>query len=191
MSHSFTARPALGKLTAFAIIMLIFVATGLTSCSSRGKRTAQQPPAVFEPIQGSSPAPGQARSDPNSGKSAPIADRLITLAGSCSQTEEDGFREQASIAIEKNEVKSLNWQLWVGKRGSCQFDLKDFTQTQKSPHIELRAKNGSGCRLLVWQTPDRVTLAHNSCQKSCSPGVYDDAWPVMFNPKTGNCAALG
>ncbi|MGD7086068.1 hypothetical protein ACQCR9_26350, partial [Ralstonia pseudosolanacearum] len=32
-----------------------------------------------------------------SAPSAPIADRRIDLSGSCSQTEEDGFREQATL----------------------------------------------------------------------------------------------
>jgi hypothetical protein len=121
----------------------------------------------------------------------PIADKIITLAGNCSQSEEDGFREQATLSVDKNEVRSLNWQLWVGKRGSCKFDFNDFTQTKRSPNIEMVAKDGSQCRLLIWQTPDRVTLAHNGCQKRCTAGIYDDAWPVMFNPQTGSCAKLG
>jgi hypothetical protein len=49
-----------------------------------------------------------------SAPSAPIADRRIDLAGNCSQTEEDGFREQAVLTIEDNRVNTLQWELWVG-----------------------------------------------------------------------------
>ncbi len=122
---------------------------------------------------------------------APIADRPITVVGSCSQTEEDGFREQAQLKVENNVVSNLSWQLWVGKRGQCKFEGAEFTQTKERPHIELSAKDGSGCRLLIWQTPQRITLAHNGCEKRCTPGIYEDAWPVMFHPKTGACARVG
>lgn len=119
---------------------------------------------------------------------APIADRPIHLEGRCAQTEDDGFREQATLRVRNNVVQALSWQLWVGRRGSCSFDQAAFTQTRRSPHIELTARNGSGCKLLIWQDPRRVTLAHSGCERSCSPGIYDQAWPVMFDPATGGCA---
>ncbi len=121
-------------------------------------------------------------------KSAPIPDRVISLNGRCTQTEEDGFREDATLTVRNNEVQTIAWQLWVGKRGSCNFKQADFKQTQMRPHIELSALDGSGCKLVVWQDPRRVTLAHNGCQKRCSPGIYEEAWPVMFDPASGFCA---
>lgn len=123
------------------------------------------------------------------GRPTPIASRDIDLAGDCRRTEEDGFREDAQLRVADNTVQQLSWKLWVGKRGSCSFDLADFRQVRKSPHIELRANDGSGCKLMVWQDPRRVTLAHASCQQRCTPGIYEEAWPVMFDPGTGTCAA--
>lgn len=120
----------------------------------------------------------------------PIADRPITIAGSCSQTEEDGFREQARLDVVDNQVKALSWQLWVGRRGSCRFELADFRQTRTSP-VELQARDGSGCKLLVWQDPRRITLAHDGCESRCTRGIYDSAWPVMFDPQTGKCGRIG
>ncbi|MGH8786790.1 MAG: hypothetical protein ACREYA_17110 [Cupriavidus necator] len=119
---------------------------------------------------------------------APIASRDIDLAGDCRRTEEDGFREDAQLRVSDNSVQQLSWKLWVGKRGSCSFNLADFRQVQKRPHIELRANDGSGCKLMVWQDPRRVTLAHANCQQRCSPGIYEEAWPVMFEPGSGACA---
>jgi hypothetical protein len=117
----------------------------------------------------------------------PISDRAISVNGSCNQTEEDGFREQATLTVADNNVNALQWQLWVGRRGSCRFDLSTFEQTKRRPSIELRERNGN-CKLMVWQDPRRVTLAHANCEAHCTPGIYDEAWPVMFDPQTGQCA---
>ena len=118
----------------------------------------------------------------------PIAYRQIDLDAHCVQREEDGFREDARLAVDANEVRALNWKLWVGQRGTCTFDLTDFRQTQKRPSIELVARDGSRCKLLVWQQPGRVTLAHANCESHCTAGIYDDAWPALFDPDTGRCA---
>ncbi len=118
----------------------------------------------------------------------PIAARVITLDAHCEQTEDDGFRELARLRIDRDVVQSLSWELWVGKKGGCRFEREDFEQTQRAPHIEMRARDGSGCRLMVWQEPRRVTLAHAGCETRCTPGVYDRAWPVMFDPGSGRCA---
>jgi hypothetical protein len=119
---------------------------------------------------------------------APIADRPINLAGQCSQREDDGFREQATLNVNANQVQSLDWKLWVGNKGSCSFNLAQFRQTKNRPHIELAARDGSACRLMVWQDPRRVTLAHANCEAYCSGDIYEQAWPVMFEPRDGSCA---
>ncbi|EFP66597.1 MULTISPECIES: hypothetical protein [Ralstonia] len=120
-------------------------------------------------------------------KPPPISDRRIDVNGYCSQTEEDGFREQATLTVADNNVSAMQWQLWVGRRGSCQFDLSTFQQTRRRPSIELRERYGN-CTLMVWQDPRRVTLAHANCEAHCTPGIYEEAWPVMFDPQTGQCA---
>jgi hypothetical protein len=121
---------------------------------------------------------------------APIADQKIDLAGSCSQTEEDGYREHATLTVRNNQVQSMAWQLWVGKKGTCKFDFADFAQTKTRPSIELNARDGSGCKLVIYQDPRRVTLGFADCQKRCTGSIYDEAYPVMFDPKTGSCANL-
>jgi hypothetical protein len=118
---------------------------------------------------------------------APIADRDITMRGNCVQTEEDGFHENAQVVVNRNTVQSLSWRIAVGKRGTCSFDMAEFRQTQRKPHIEMRARDGSSCKLLMWQEPRRVTLAHVGCEKRCTPGIYEEAWPALFEPATGAC----
>lgn len=122
------------------------------------------------------------------GRPKPIADRAIDLSGRCVQTEEDGFREDARLVVRANRVEALRWQIWVGRRGSCRFDLAEFTQVRSRPSIELAARDGSACKLMVWQEPRRVTLAHAGCEARCTGGIYEEAWPVMFDPRDGRCA---
>ena len=139
------------------------------------ERPAAQPPSAAKPAPAKPGRPG------------PIADRPIDLDGYCAQTEEDGFREQATLKVRDNDVQALSWQLWVGKRGSCSFELADFRQTKRRPHIELLARDGSGCKLMIWQDPRRITVGHAGCQARCTRGIYDKAWPVMFDPASGRC----
>ena len=120
----------------------------------------------------------------------PIAYRPITIDAHCAQLEEDGFREDARLAVSDNRVSAIDWQLWVGRRGSCRFTLDEFRQTREKPQVELVARDGSGCRLFVWQEPGRVTLAHADCEARCAAGIYDEAWPVSFDPSSGACAVV-
>lgn len=120
----------------------------------------------------------------------PIAYQPISVDARCAQSEEDGFREDARLQVVDNEVRAIDWQLWVGTRGSCRFALADFSQTRRKPQVELAARDGSGCRLFVWQEPGRVTLAHVQCEARCSPGIYEEAWPVSFDPASGACAVI-
>ena len=163
----------------------------ISACVTAPGTAPALPPVASRPSPSSAPLARTPAPPPSAGsRSTPIPDRPIHLAGDCSQTEEDGFREQGQLRVENNEVKTLSWQLWVGKRGSCRFELTDFTQTRQRPHIELQARDGSRCKLLVWQDPRRVTLAHDGCQRFCSGNIYDEAWPIMFDPRNGRCGRL-
>ena len=114
----------------------------------------------------------------------------ITLQGTCSQADDDGFREQARLDVARGTVRALDWQIWVGRKGTCSFRLDEFRQTKSRPHIELQALDRSGCKLLVYQDPRRVTLGHAGCERRCTNGVHEEAWPVMFDPRSGGCANL-
>lgn len=155
--------------------------------ADRRRRPSVVAPAVIAALSAVLAVAGCA-SGGGGARPAPIADRAIDLAGRCAQTEEDGFREDASLVVRANRVEALRWELWVGRRGSCRFELAEFTQVRSRPSIELAARDGSACRLMVWQEPRRVTLAHAGCEARCTAGIYDEAWPVMFEPRDGSCA---
>jgi hypothetical protein len=114
----------------------------------------------------------------------------LTLQGSCSQADDDGFREQARLDVQRDAVRALDWQIWVGRKGTCSFRLDEFRQTMSRPHIELQALDRSGCKLVLYQDPRRVTLGHAGCNQRCTNGVHEEAWPVMFDPRSGGCANL-
>jgi hypothetical protein len=142
-------------------------------------------------LPGASTAPAPAPATPGTGTKAPppaAASGGINLVGECKQKEIDGFEEDANVVVQNGRIRNLTWRMRIGRRGTCSFDGEDFRQTRMTPSIELKAKDGSGCRLLMWADPRRVTLAHNNCAKFCTAGVYDKAWPVMFDPGTGGCA---
>ena len=149
-------------------------------------RPDNRPEARQEPSPTELPRPG----GNSRGPIAPIPDQKIDLAGSCAQTEEDGYREQATLTVRNNQVQSMSWQLWIGKKGTCKFDFADFAQTKTRPSIEMVERNGSGCKLVIYQDPRRVTLGFADCEKHCTGNIYGEAYPVMFDPKTGGCANL-
>ena len=70
------------------------------------------------------------------------------------------------------------------------FEFADFVQTKTRPSIELASKDGSACKLVIYQDPRRVTLGFADCQKRCTGNIYESAYPIMFDPKTGACANL-
>lgn len=171
---------------------LLSLAACSTSTVERAGRlgTAEPPHSARELEQPVAPqaAAGANRQKGSGGGVGPIAERTIDLRARCAQTEEDGFGEQAELVVQDNQVQVLSWLLWVGKRGRCQFELADFQQTKRCPHVELLARDHSGCKLMVWQDPRHVTLAHAGCENRCTPGVYEQAWPVMFDAASGGCS---
>ena len=158
---------------------------------SRGARPARRTPALHTPLRrlGLAAVTALLASCGGLPTSAPIAYQAINLDGRCAQREDDGFREDATLKVVDNQVQNLQWQLWVGRKGSCRFNGTEFRQTKTRPQVELLARDGSGCKLMVWREPRRVTLAHAGCESRCtSSNVYESAWPVMFDPKGGGCA---
>lgn len=145
-------------------------------------------PIVRKPSQQAKPGVTKPAA-PRSTAKVPAAG-LKDFAGTCRQKELDGFAEDARLSVTAGRVRELDWKVKVGRRGQCNFNLNGFSQTRSSPHIELVSLRNKACRLMIYQEPRRVTLAHAGCASQCTNGVADEAWPVMFNPQTGQCASL-
>ncbi len=119
----------------------------------------------------------------------PIADRPITLDARCDGTGQTGLAEASRLKVTTSRVSALAWRIDGGPRGQCTFDLADFDQRRAQPHIELIARNGSGCRLMIWRDPRHITLSHAGCERVCPAGLLTDALPILFDPVSGGCAA--
>ena len=71
--------------------------------------------------------------------------------------------------------------------GTCSFKLGDFEQVEKLPQALLKARNGSGCSIRMWEQGPKVTIAFNSCPKSCEGDAFSYLWPIMVEAKSGRC----
>ncbi len=163
---------------------LLFVAVALAACTGMPMVKRAKKPATTAKPPVTAPQPAT-RGLPSQGAA------LQNFAGSCHQKDIDGFAEDADLRIEGGKVTTMTWRARAGRKGQCSFALNDFYQTKDAPHIELSSRSRGACKLMVYQEPRRVTLAHANCQSFCSPrSVADEAWPVMFNPQTGGCARL-
>ena len=163
---------------------LLFVAVARAACTGMPMvKRAKKPSATARPPV-TAPQPAT-RGLPSQGAA------LQNFAGSCHQKDIDGFAEDADLRVQGGQVTALTWRAKAGRKGQCSFDLRDFNQVKNGPHIELASRSRGACKLMIYQEPRRVTLAHANCQSFCSPrSVADEAWPVMFNPQTGRCARL-
>ena len=120
---------------------------------------------------------------------APIADRPIQLDARCQSIGQTGLRESSRLLVQASSVGELSWAIDGEARGHCRFDLEAFRQTRARPHIELVARDGSGCTLMIWRDPRHITLSHAGCERRCSAALLADALPVLFDPERGSCAA--
>ncbi|MFK7962493.1 MAG: hypothetical protein AB8C46_00855 [Burkholderiaceae bacterium] len=190
-------KTSAGNICAHARWLLLGVALLLGACSSLpdwvpkpggstgAGKAPDRAPGGRSGQKGSSVDLGKARRGVARGSSG-----AISINGQCKQTERDGYAEDAIVKVARGTVTELKWKITVPKRGTCRFNASQFKQTKTSPTVELLARNGSGCKLLMWSDARRITLAHAGCAKFCTRGVYDKAWPVMFNPKSGRCADI-
>ncbi len=173
-----------GRLLLAGLIGLTIIMAGCSTQTFR--RSPTTTPPAKKPggatVELGKPAPRSPRA-PRAG-----AGRGISLSGRCKQTDHGGYTEDATVNVAGGKVTALDWKIRIPRRGTCRFDGRRFRQTKFAPSIELVARDGSGCKLLMWSDPRRVTLAHAGCAKFCTRGVYSKAWPVMFNPKSGRCA---
>lgn len=139
---------------------------------------------------------GRSGADAGSGHSVgpaygPQADAAPKFfAGSCRQQEDDGSTDDARLRIDNDRVVELHWQLKrSGREGfSCRFELSDFEQVKARPHVELLARDRSGCKLISYHDRRRRTLAPQGCGTFCRGEPDEDALPVVFDPRTGDCA---
>ena len=115
----------------------------------------------------------------------PIPVRPLNIRANCHFKDEVGYAASTVLDISYSEVRAFAATVDVPKHGSCRFDLADFEQVRKEPHIELRARDG--CKVLVWEQGEKVTVAFTECANRCTRGTFDYVWPILVDRPSGQC----
>ncbi|MCC4119088.1 hypothetical protein LLG90_27510, partial [Aromatoleum toluclasticum] len=77
-----------------------------------------------------------------SGRLKPMPVRPLSIKTDCRFKDEVGYGGRAVLDVSYSEVRAFAAKVEVPKRGSCPFDLADFKQVLKEPHVELQARDG-------------------------------------------------
>ena len=137
-----------------------------------------------EPLAATPPAPPAPRAT-RSGRAMTAAP--IDLSIRCAARDERSHTVQADVDVTQGQVRYLRARV-AQPKGACEFALADFEQTQILPSIELRARDNSGCTLMLWEQGPQVVLAYNNCAAHCAPQtVFYDALPILFDRRVGRC----
>ncbi len=112
----------------------------------------------------------------------------VTVASQCSRVDEIGTATKLKLTVGDGEVSDFNADILIKGRGRCRFNLVDFRQEAREPQVLLRHARDSKCTVRMWrEQSEKITVAFNSCQKSCEGKAFDYLWPILVESKTGQC----
>ncbi len=117
----------------------------------------------------------------------PQPTRPLNVKSRCSHRDAIGTTTKLDLLVKEAAVKTFAAQVNMKGHGTCRFDLKDFEQTEKLPQALLRKKDDKDCLVRMWEQGPKVTIAFNSCPKSCDGQAFDYLWPIVVEAKSGRC----
>jgi hypothetical protein len=117
----------------------------------------------------------------------PITGQALNARASCSFRDDDGYRGQLDLAVAEARVERLDAKVDVPNRGSCQFRLTDFRQTDTLPIVVLAARQGT-CKVSLWEQDNQVTVAFRDCRAECSGDAVNYLWPILVDSRKGSCS---
>ncbi|MDP2196556.1 MAG: hypothetical protein Q8J72_11295 [Rhodocyclaceae bacterium] len=176
------------------MIRLLLPILLLAGCATTPPPTASEPKSVPAPA----PTPQAVPTAPTLKKETlaylakrgfkPISGRAINARVSCSfHDEETGYRGQLQLAVRNAGVEQLEARIDVPKRGSCQFRLADFRQTQTLPIVELVAQK-TPCKVSLWEQGSQITVAFRDCRAECGGDSVNYLWPILVDSQKGSCS---
>jgi hypothetical protein len=170
-----------------AQIFAVTLALLLAACSA--------PPKAPEPVP--QPTPPVAEEPPKFKNSTlkylanrnikPQPTRPLNVRSRCSHSDAIGTVTRLNLLVKEAEVKSFDAQVSMKGHGSCNFKMSDFAQDAKLPQVLLRHKKESSCTVRMWEQGHKVTIAFNSCPKSCEGKAFEYLWPVVVDARNGRC----
>jgi len=168
-------------------ILALILAALLAACAS--------PPPAPEPVP--EPTPPVAEKTPKfknstlkhlaNRKIVPQPTRPLNVRSRCSHSDAIGTVTRLNMLVKEAEVKSFDAQVSMKGHGVCRFNMKDFRQDAKLPQVLLRHKTESKCTVRMWEQGHKVTIAFNSCPKSCEGKAFEYLWPVVVDARNGRC----
>lgn len=159
----------------------------LGACATPPERKPE--PAATTPSSGQTAAQSAAEAEPERalqrGRLKPMPVRPLSIKTDCRFKDEVGYGGSAVLDVSYSEVRAFAATVDVPKRGSCKFDLADFRQVLKEPHVELQARDG--CTVRMWEQGEQVTVAFSECAKRCTRGTFEYVWPILVDRSSGQC----
>ena len=117
----------------------------------------------------------------------PQVTRPLNVASQCSHKDEIGTQTSLDLLVKEAEVRTFDAQVSIKGQGVCRFNLNEFDQVEKMPQALLRHKKHSGCLVRMWEEGPKVTIAFNSCPKSCEGNAFSYLWPILVEADSGRC----
>ncbi len=117
----------------------------------------------------------------------PQPTRPLNVKSRCSHRDAIGTQTRLELLVKDALVKTFSAQVAIKGHGSCRFELKDFEQAERLPQALLRHKSDKDCSVRMWEQGSQVTVAFNSCPKSCEGQAFDYLWPVVVDARSGRC----
>ncbi|NJD24533.1 MAG: hypothetical protein FIB06_03905 [Betaproteobacteria bacterium] len=117
----------------------------------------------------------------------PQPTRPLNVRSRCNHRDAVGTQTRLDLLVKEAEVKAFSAEVTMKGYGTCRFNLGDFEQAEKLPQALLRHRRERGCSVRMWEQGARVTVAFNSCPKSCEGDAFSYLWPIMVEAKSGRC----
>lgn len=113
---------------------------------------------------------------------------LVSVNSQCSHVDEIGTATRLNLLVESGAVQDFRADVNIKGRGRCAFTLADFHQESSDPHVLLRHAKDKNCTVRMWREQgEKITVAFNSCQKSCEGKAFDYLWPILVESESGQC----
>ncbi|MCL2657154.1 MAG: hypothetical protein FWD62_06965 [Betaproteobacteria bacterium] len=167
----------------------IGLAAGLLALSACIVLTPSRPGAQVErPLPAAPTSPTEPTLPAAAGRpTGAMRQGTLNVAFRCAGHDERHHTTQADVEVRDGNVQYLRARLATPSGGSCEFAFPDFSQTKRTPNVELRANNGR-CVLRLWEQGPKVTLAFSDCQQFCRPSqTFDEILPVMYDRRVDRC----
>jgi hypothetical protein len=120
-------------------------------------------------------------------KITPQQTRPLNARAHCSHRDAVGTATSLDLLVKEAEVKTFDAQVAIKGYGTCRFSLNDFDQAERMPQALLRHKRESDCTVRMWEQDQKITIAFNSCPKSCEGDAFSYLWPILVEAKSGRC----